>query len=264
MIDLRKPVNPEEVVGGLRDWFRSHPNWHGGFGLAPHAPYTASAELYSEAARIARRDGLPFTTHLAESPEEMQMFRNASGPLFDFLKSIGCALGSGGSETPLSFLLRSQKIDEPWIIAHLNELDAADFDRLEHTPKFQIAHCPRSHTALGHGPFALQRLRALGFNISLGTDSLASNSSLSLFAEMRELLRKEPWLSPKQAVEMITVNAAAALGRADSLGRIHTGFLADLVALPFKGPQNAIFENIVTFEHNVPWMMVNGEVLSRP
>ncbi len=72
----------------------------------------------------------------------------------------------------------------------------------------------------------------LGFNICLGTDSLASNSSLSLFAEMRELLRKEPWLSPREVLEMVTVNAAAALGQGDLFGQIRPGVHADLIALP--------------------------------
>ena len=261
MIDIRTPVNVQEISERLRDSIRSHGDWLGGFGLAPHAPYTASRQLYFDASEIARRESLPFTTHLAESSEEMQMFRDASGPLFDFLQSIGRPMGDCGQESPLSFLIRSQAIDEHWIIAHLNELDAGDFELLKRVPKFHIAHCPRSHTFFGHAPFALERLRALGFNICLGTDSLASNSSLSLFAEMRELLRKEAWLSPREAVEMVTVKAAAAIGQRDRLGRIRPGLYADLIAIPRADMAADVFENIVAFEQTVPWMMVNGEAL---
>jgi cytosine/adenosine deaminase-related metal-dependent hydrolase len=108
----------------------------------------------------------------------------------------------------------------------------------------------------------LRRLRALGFNVCLGTDSLASNSSLSLFSEMRELLRKEPWIAPREVLEMTTANAARAIGRADSLGMIRPGFRADLIALPAQSGTD-IFGNIVAFEGAVPWMMVDGEILSR-
>ena len=73
-------------------------------------------------------------------------------------------------------------MDERWILAHLNELTEADFGLLARAKGFHIAHCPRSHTFFGHTPFAWRRLRALGLNICLGTDSLASNSRLSLFS----------------------------------------------------------------------------------
>jgi cytosine/adenosine deaminase-related metal-dependent hydrolase len=189
----------------------------------------------------------------------MEMFRNATGAAFDFLKVIGRPMEDCGRETPLSLFLRTRTIDERWIVAHLNELDAGDFDLLRAAPKFHIAHCPRSHTFLGHAPFALKRLRELGFNICLGTDSLASNSDLSLFAEMRELLRKEPWLSPREALEMATIHGAAAIGQRNPLGCIRAGAHADLIALSLP-PSIDIFASIVGYNGAVSWMMIDGKV----
>ena len=83
--------------------------------------------------------------------------------------------------------LRDGVLNERWIVAHLNELTPEDFQLLERAPRFHIAHCPRSHAYFGHSPFAITKLRALGYNICLGTDSLASNDDLSLFAEMRKV-----------------------------------------------------------------------------
>ena len=262
MIDVRKPVNAREVFEALRDSFRVHHNWLGGVGLAPHAPYTASAQLYSEAAEIARTENVPFTTHLAESSEEMRMFRDARGPAYDFLKSIGRSMKDCGQETPLSFVMRNQSVTERWIVAHLNELADGDFELLKDAPRFHVAHCPRSHTYFGHSSFALGRLRELGFNICLGTDSLASNASLSLFAELRELLRKEPWLPAREALEMATVNPAAALGQQGMLGQIRPGAYADLIAVPAMDATANAYESIVGFDGAVPWMMVNGDVIS--
>lgn len=259
MIDLRKTVDVKAVSETLRAWFHSHQDWLGGFGLAPHAPYTASPKLYCEAAAIARANHLPFTTHLGESREEMQMFRDASGPLFEFLRSIGRPMSDDG--TPLENLMRTAPIGEDWIVAHLNELADGDFELLARGPKFHIAHCPRSHTFFGHAPFAWEKLRALGFNIALGTDSLASNSSLSLFAEMRELMRKEPWLPAREVLATVTVNAAAALGQSGSLGKIRPGFYADLIGIPARASKNDVFEKVVEHDAAVPWTMVNGETL---
>jgi aminodeoxyfutalosine deaminase len=262
MIDVREQVPVQEVSVNLHDWLVAHPEWLGGFGLAPHAPFTASSQLFSAASELSRKYCAPVTTHVAESREEMQMFRDANGSLFDFLKSIGRQMDDCGGNTPLSSLMQSHAVDERWVVAHLNELTEDDFDLLAGAKKFHIVHCPRSHTYFGHTPFELRRLRRLSFNICLGTDSLASNSSLSLFSEMRELLRKEPWISPREVFAMATVNAAHAIGQADLLGRISPGFCADLIAIPAVPSGTDVFDAIVAFEGAVPWMMVDGEILS--
>jgi cytosine/adenosine deaminase-related metal-dependent hydrolase len=264
MIDVREPVPVHDVSENLRNWFESHPEWLGGLGLAPHAPFTVSAQLFSAASEISRKYRTPITTHLSESREEMQMFRDAGGPLFDFLKGIGREMDDCGGHTPLGALMHAQVLDERWIIAHLNELTEEDFDLLARSNRFHVAHCPRSHTFFGHAPFELRRLRALGFNICLGTDSLASNSTLSLFSEMREVQRKQPWISPREVLKMVTVNAAHAIGQGGTLGTIGPGFRADLIAVPFVETKRNVFDAIVAFEGASAWMMVDGKELRLP
>jgi aminodeoxyfutalosine deaminase len=253
---VRNPEQASRIVDHAVESLRPAKNW----GLAPHAPFTASADLYARCGEIAKREKILLTTHLAESREEMEMFRDASGPLFEFLQSIGRGRDDCGESTPLSHVTRSREIDERWIVAHLNEITENDFDLLARGQKFQIAHCPRSHTFFGHRPFALRRLQKLGFNICLGTDSLASNSSLSLFSEMRELLRKEPSVSPHEALTMATVHGAHAIGQAGLLGRISPGFRADLIALPSGETWKEVYDSIVTFEGRIPWMMIDGRI----
>jgi cytosine/adenosine deaminase-related metal-dependent hydrolase len=258
LIDVRNPDEAEKIADQAAEFLKSKSRW----GLAPHAPFTASRRLYARCEEIAGRNNIPLTTHLAESREEMEMFRDATGAAFQFLESIGRPMEDCGEGTPLSLFLRTRAIDRRWIIAHLNELDAGDFDLLADAPKFHIAHCPRSHAFFGHAPFALERLRSLGFNICLGTDSLASNSDLSLLAEMRELLRNESWLSPREVVAMATLNGAQAIGQPDLLGKIQPAAYADLIALPDVPSAADVFEEIVAFEESVPWMMANGEIVS--
>ena len=256
LIDVRNPEKADQIVDDAVEHLRSASQW----GLAPHAPFTASARLYAKSEETARRNNALLTTHLAESTEEMLMFRDGAGAVFDFLKSIGRPMDDCGRETPVSCFLRTRTSDDRWIIAHLNELDAGDFDLLGTAPKFHIVHCPRSRNFFQHTRFAFERLRALGFNICLGTDSLASNSDLSLFAEMRELLRSESGLAPREALEMATVHGASALNQQNSLGVLRPGAYADLIALPDEGPAPAVFERIVGFAGPVPWMMSNGEL----
>jgi cytosine/adenosine deaminase-related metal-dependent hydrolase len=232
--------------------------------VSPHAPYTASAELSRAAAAAAEQNEMLLTMHLAESAEEMEMFRSGRGPLFDLLQSLGRPMDDCGTgRTPLAAMLDRQVIDERWIVVHLNELAEEDFARLASGPRFHIAHCPRSSRYFQHAPFAMQRLQELGFNICLGTDSLASNSSLNLFAEMRTVSQTQPWLAPIEILEMATVNGARALGQSNRLGKIRAGCYADLIAIPSDGDDADLFEKIIAWAEPVTWMLIDG-VAARP
>jgi cytosine/adenosine deaminase-related metal-dependent hydrolase len=146
-----------------------------------------------------------------------------------------------------------------WIVAHLNEIADDDFDLLAgSTGEFHIAHCPRSHKYFCHSRFQFEKLRELGFNICLGTDSLASNADLSLFAEMREFRRNFPGVSPEEILRMVTLNPALALGESDRLGCIRRGLCADLIALPIRS-RAEIFDEILAFDGPVPWSMIDGD-----
>jgi len=255
LIDVRDPDQAGKIVDRAVESLSSASHW----GLAPHAPFTASANLYARCEEIARREKVPLTTHLAESREEMQMSFDRGGPLAEFLDSLGVDLFESNGMTPVRHMLQTCRFDALWIVAHLNSVLDSDLELLART-KCHVVHCPRSHTYFGHEPFQFEVMRRLGFNICLGTDSLASNSSLSLFSEMRELLRKEPSVSPREALTMATVNGGRAIGQADSLGAITPGFRADLIAIPFVAKERDIFDAIVAFEGTVPWRIVDGEI----
>jgi len=218
-------------------------------GLAPHAPFTASRNLYLECGVAAQNRGVLLTTHLAESKDEMAMFREARGPLYDFLAQIGRDMSDCGGTTPLARFLQVADTKQPWLLAHLNELTETDFTLLaEFRDRFAIVHCPRSHHYFGHTAFPFSRLRALGLNVCLGTDSLASNRDLSLFAEMRQFQKEFPDVGAEEVLSMATSRAASALQETRSLGRIAVGCSADLIAIPFTGSRDAIFEAIIAFQ----------------
>jgi len=258
LIDVRAPEQASELVDLAIESLKPAPTW----GLAPHALFTASKNLYERCEEIARRENVLLTTHLAESREEMEMFRDASGPLYEFLKSIGRPMNDCGNETPLELFLGAldRRALSHWIVAHLNELTESDFELLENAKgQFHIVHCPRSHDHFKHSQFPFERPHSLGFNICLGTDSLASNENLSLFAEMRAFQRSEPGISPDEILKMVTVNPATALHREKMIGRIRPGFYADLIAIPYgRGPN--LFEEIVGFDGEVDWIMLNGKL----
>lgn len=264
MIDVREP-NPKaasQLANEAESFFAQHADWLGGYGLSPHAPYTVSPKLLRETREVARAKKIPVTIHVAESADEMAMFRDASGPFYEFLSSIGRDMSDCGIRTPLAHVLNFA--NDNWLLVHLNELDESDFTLLANFANGHpnIAHCPLSHRYFSHRKFPYRRLHELAANICVGTDSLASNDSLNLFAELQALAAAEPWLRPKELLETVTRNPARALKKERLLGEISPGAYADLIALPDSTKLSGIYEKIVHNQRPIPWLMVNGKVIS--
>ena len=255
LIDVRDPSNAGELVRNAVEQLKSRPQW----GLAPHALFTASADLYRRSEEIAQRENVLLTTHLAESGEEMSMFQDSEGPLYNFLNEIGREMNDCGNATAVGrFFERSIGGSSPYLFVHMNELTDHDFELLRKSAtKDSIVHCPRSHVYFGHSKFQFPKLRNLGFNICLGTDSLASNDDLSLFAEMRAFRKEFPNVSAEEILQMVTVNPARALRQENAFGKIRSGLLADLIAVPVTSPISA-FDELIGFERKANWSMIGG------
>ena len=225
LIDVRPRPWIEEHAFGSWLFLSGNGNRLGGLGLSPHAPYTASAKMYEVALECSRSLNMLITTHVAESKEEYTMFAKGSGDLHDFLKQLGRPMTDCGSTSPLRHLIENGLISPDCIIVHLNELDDRDLELLSQPEwrNLQIVHCPKSHRFLHHKRFPLEALKKRGLNISLGTDSLASNDSLNLFSEMRTVKKNYPTLSAQDVLEMVTIQPARALKLERELGRIAPG-----------------------------------------
>ncbi len=258
LIDVRDPNRADNIVNAAVQSLRSKK----GRGLAPHAPFTASASLYQRCNAVAQSQNVLLTTHLAESRDEMTMFRDAAGPLYEFLRGIGRDMRDCGKRTPVANFFevpsKSGSLNHPYLLVHLNEVTDDDLKVLARF-EFSAIHCPRSHDYFGHSPFQFEKLQQTAANICLGTDSLASNDDLSLFAEMRQFQKSFPNTSSKEILAMATMNAARALQQEDRLGRIAAGFLADLIAFPCANPAN-VLDEIVAHDRPIEWLMLNGTV----
>ena len=193
------------------------------------------------------------------------MFRDKAGPLYEFLDGLARPMADCGGHSPFTYLWRSGAIDATWILVHMNELDEEDFGILAGLPRGagpHIVHCPGSHRYFQHTEFPFRRLHDLGMNICAATDSLASTHSLSLLEELRHLQKTNPWLTPEQLLRTVTVNPAHALKMEHQLGAIAPGVLADLIAIPVSGNVASLHDEIIAYTQPVPWMMIDGNVVS--
>ncbi len=97
-----------------------------------------------------------------------------------------------------------------------------------------VVFCPRSNKNLGAGRPWIEKALSIDMNCALGTDSLAGNTDLNLFAEAAFTLDEHPSIDPREVLEMITVNPAASLGRSDDFGAIEPGRKALMLAVEIR------------------------------
>jgi cytosine/adenosine deaminase-related metal-dependent hydrolase len=144
----------------------------------------------------------------------------------------------------------------------MNMLSSRDWHLLaDRAPDFSVVHCPRCHSYFNRPTFPLEHFMALGLNLCLGTDSLASNHSLNMFSEMRHLLAKHAFVTPEEVLRMATVAGAKALGLSGELGEICDGASADLIAIPLEGNPPDVIEAVIHSKSPPVLVMVEGEIV---
>jgi cytosine/adenosine deaminase-related metal-dependent hydrolase len=222
-------------------------------------------ELLQLCAEIARKKNLRITTHVAESAQEFEMFTHAGGEMFHWLQRNGRDMSDCGHGTPVEHLARNKILGENLIAVHANVLDAGDIELLGKY-RAHVVHCPRSHDYFRHPRFPRKQLADAGVNICLGTDSLATvrtvekvKPELNLFEEMRSLAASDSELSPREILQMATINGAHALGMAEQIGEISKNAFADLIAIPFAGKVADIYEAVLHHAPTISASVVDGK-----
>ena len=163
------------------------------------------------------------------------------------------------------------------LAVHAVQADAGDVARLAATAT-PVAHCPRSNLRLHCGIAPVAEMMAAGVVVGLGTDSLASNDSLDMFAEMRAALAVsreraaagalQPPLTAEAVLRMATLDGARALGWDHLIGSLEAGKRADVVAVGLSQSATgeaeldpvALIVSVAAAEH-VRLTMVDGRVI---
>ncbi len=183
--------------------------------VAPCSPFSVTKELMTGAAELARRRRVRMHTHLAETEDEAAFCAERFGCTpAQYAESLGW-LG-----------------DDVWV-AHGVHLDERARSRLGATAT-GVAHCPSSNGRLGAGVAPVPELLDAGVPVGLGVDGSASNEAGELWTELRAALLVARArggagaLGTRRALRMATVTGARCLGRADEIGSLEPGKLADV------------------------------------
>lgn len=202
-------------------------------GLAPHAPYSTDPSIYRKAVDCARRSGRLVATHLAETRDEIRFLADATGPFRDLLETRGLWDGSFTVPrcSPVRYAQQLGLLEGGSLLIHVNYLSESDLDLLAEG-KASVVFCPRTHAFFDHEPHRYRDMLDRSINVCLGTDSLASNDTLSILDELRILRVVDEDLPGDLLLELATIRAARALGCEGRMGAIRTGYRADFVAVP--------------------------------
>ncbi|MBO5727148.1 MAG: amidohydrolase, partial [Oscillospiraceae bacterium] len=219
----------QDNCGDCRNQRQLTEQWHGYNGgqirvdASIHAEYTSNAPLWRWMADYGREHGLRMHVHVSETVSEHHGSIERNGA------------------TPLQALDRYGVWDNGGIAAHCVYTTPEDWQLMK-DKGVTCVHNPWSNLKLGSGIAPIPGMKQAGVNVALGSDGMSSHNGADLFSDMklaaclpcgaqRDPLAMGAW----DALEMATVNGAAALGRTDT-GRVAEGCVADLILVDLSAP----------------------------
>jgi aminodeoxyfutalosine deaminase len=231
-------------------------------GISPHAPHTLSPHMLRELAALAAGHSIPCSIHLSESREEVSFMHDSTGKIAEILYPFAgweTFLPAPRRATSASYLDGLGALNPNTSVIHCVHVTPDDVHILKRTGVTAVL-CPRSNERLAVGKAPAALLRKCGIPLALGTDSLASNDSLSLWDEMRFLINEFPTVfSPEDALEMATIGSARALHLDRDVGSLEKGKRADfLVVQPSRCVSNGQLAEVLIEESRVGEVYIGG------
>ncbi len=203
------------------------------FLLGPHAPYTCDCDYLKIVIETAKKHNLGLTIHLSESLNEIENTQKQY------------------SMTPIELMEKCGLFEVPAIAAHCVQLTDNDIDILARN-NVSVATNPKSNLKLANGIAPLVKMFEKGVNITIGTDSAASNNTLNMFSEMnytamlhKGLTHNPQVMSASDVLGFATINAAKAVNN-PKIGEIKEGMSADITILDIDTPQFYPKNNLVS------------------
>jgi len=170
--------------------------------------------------------------HFMETEGEKQFLENHSGPLMISYQNSGLVpVKLETVKNHIDAILNEITLNGNLILVHNTFADKGTIRSLRKRENLFWCICPNSNIYIENKIPPLDLLIEEGCEIVIGTDSLASNSRLSIIEELKTLQFKFPSLSIEELVRWATFNGAKALGKENRYGRIEPGKMPGLLLL---------------------------------
>ena len=183
--------------------------------VVPHAPYSCVPQLLDKISVISDKFDRAFTFHNQEIVAENELFATQSGDMLDWLNQIGATktIWENRNANPTKAVLEHFKINKPLLLVHNTFAKKEDL-----TDNFYCT-CPKANlyienTLPDYSIFNPEKL-------CVGTDSLASNNTLSILEELK-IIKENSNFDLNTLLKSACKNGAEALGF-EKLGTFEKG-----------------------------------------
>lgn len=212
-------------------------------GITPHASYSVSEPLFEHILHHAEVNNTLISIHNQESRDENLFFLKRKGDFVKFYESIGFDInrfeptGLSALQSILSYLsptLKTQFVHNTFT----NKEDlflAINYNR----NKSWWCFCPSSNIKIEKALPNFEAFKRMNCQITIGTDSLASTKSLSIFDELKIIGQNYPDHNLADLLQWATINGAKFLGLNPKVGAIRKGSRPGLNLI-----ENVDFENM--------------------
>lgn len=196
--------------------------------IVPHAPYSVSENLFEKINNNA--ENAIISMHNQETPDEDFLFQNKTGKFLELYKKMNADIdffqpsGKSSLQTVLPYLDKAQAI----LLVHntcTTEKDIQFAINLSQKRQQELywVLCPNANWYIERKTPPVDLLRKENATICLGTDSIASNYQLSIWAEIQSIRTKFPNIPLVEMLQWATINGANALGLSKDLGSFEEG-----------------------------------------
>jgi cytosine/adenosine deaminase-related metal-dependent hydrolase len=192
--------------------------------ISPHAPYSICTALWQKLQAHLQNNLV--SIHHEESPFERLAISQQQGKLFDQMKVFAM-----GEVPQLAKGNSSLQAIEPYInsckqllLVHNTFTDAEVLDFAANiNPLVFWVLCPQSNIYIENTLPPVNLLRQKNACICIGTDSLSSNTNLSVLEEIKLLSTNYPEVPFTELIEWASLNGAKALNINNSIGSFEPG-----------------------------------------
>jgi cytosine/adenosine deaminase-related metal-dependent hydrolase len=207
--------------------------------IVPHAPYSVSSKLMELINDLPNNQTI--SIHNQESTAENIFMQTASGDFTRLYEKFGIDIShfKAGFDSSLAayiHLFQSKKMG----LVHNTFMSAADLALAKNSAnEIYYVICANANLFIENKLPDIAFLQAAGANICLGTDSLASNHSLSMLSEINTIRAAYPQIPMAELLQWATLNGAAFLGLEEQFGAFKIGSKPgiNLIAKDFKSLQ---------------------------
>lgn len=262
------PLHTGALVNRIAGAVEAFDPTRGGFlpGISPHTPHTVSAELFRSLHRLSQRVKVPKAVHLSETAEEAAFMHDTTGPIADVMYPMAHweqYLPHPMRTTSTRFLDELGVLDSSTLAIHAVHVTPADVAILKERG-VTVVLCPRSNQRLFVGCAPHRLFKNSGIALAVGTDSLASNDSLSLLDEIRYLREiAGETFAPEELLSMATLGGARALG-IDGCGSLDPGKRADFLVFSGVSGRGSDLCAELLEKGRLDHVLIGGEAFPKP